>query len=180
MQTPTFTDANFSVQKNGSPTIAASWSLTALTASVVHTYPDKAINFGDLPNVATTNGNTLSGTRNRILGGSGNTVSGTDVVAIDCVDNSFADNTGVIFKACYNSGNTIFPMLFPRGTVVNGTSQYPQIVLLDSQSFYGGAVSTTLGLCTSALDANGSTNNITADKNAPSSTNSAKLTNPLS
>lgn len=175
---PTFTDATFSVQKNGSPSIAASWDLTALTASRVHTYPDKAIDFNTLSSVGASDSNTLSGTRNRILGGSNNTVSGTDVVAIDCVDNSFAGNTGVIFKACYNSGNTLLPMTFPYGTVVNGTSQYPKIVLLDNQSFLGGAVATTLGLCTVALTANGSTNNITTDTAAPSSTNSAKLISP--
>lgn len=77
LQTPTFTDATFSVQKNGSPAITASWSLTAFTESHVHTYPDKAIDFGDLPSVATTDSNTLSGTRCRIVGGSGNNVSGT-------------------------------------------------------------------------------------------------------
>ena len=82
--TPTFTDATFSVQKNGSPSIAASWSLTALTASVVHTYPNKDIDFGNLSSVATTDSNTLSGTSCRIVGGSNNNVSGTDNVAIGC------------------------------------------------------------------------------------------------
>lgn len=176
--TPTLTDATFSVQKNGSPSIAASWDLTALTSSRVHTYPNKAIDFKTLSSIGASDGNVLSGTRNRILGGSGNGVSGTDVVAIDCVDSNFSGNAGVIFKACYNSGNTLYAMAFPRGTVVNGTSQYPKIVMLDNQSFYGGAVSTTLGLCTVALSANGSTHNITADTNVPSSTNSAKLVSP--
>lgn len=81
---PTFTDANFSVQKNGSPSIAASWSLTALTASRVHTYPDKDIDFKTLSSIGASDGNTLSGTRNRIVGGSSNNVSGTDNVAIGC------------------------------------------------------------------------------------------------
>lgn len=65
---PTFTDATFSVQKAGSPSIAASWDLTALTASYVHTYPNKAIDFGDLPSVATTNSNSTS-TGARLLKG---------------------------------------------------------------------------------------------------------------
>lgn len=84
LQTPTFTDANFSVQKNGSPSIAASWSLTALTASRVHTYPDKDIDFKTLSSIGASDGNTLSGTRTRIVGGSNNNVSGTDNVAIGC------------------------------------------------------------------------------------------------
>jgi len=84
LQTLTFTDATFSVQKNGSPAIAASWSLTALTASVVHTYPDKAIDFKTLSSVGASNSNSLSGTavRCRILGGSSNTVSGTYNIVI--------------------------------------------------------------------------------------------------
>ena len=46
--------------------------------------PDKDINFGDLPSVATTDSNTLSAghTRCRILGGSNNTVGGTDNASI--------------------------------------------------------------------------------------------------
>ena len=77
--TPTFTDATFSVQKNGSPSITASWSLTALTASVVHTYPNKAINFGDLPSVASTNSNSLSTSSAActIVGGYSNTINTT-------------------------------------------------------------------------------------------------------
>jgi hypothetical protein len=108
---PTFTDATFSVQKNGSPSIAASWSLTALTASRVHTYPDKAIDFGTLSSVGASDGNTLSGTRTRILGGSSNTVSGTDVVVIDCSNNTIT-GTGVTFISIYNMGNIDFPV-FP-------------------------------------------------------------------
>ena len=84
LQTPTFTDATFSVQKNGSPAIAATWDLSALTASYVHTYPDKAIDFKTLSSVGASDGNVLSGTRTRIVGGSNNNVSGTDNVAIGC------------------------------------------------------------------------------------------------
>lgn len=79
---PTLTEANFAVQKTGSPSVTASWVLTALTASVTHTYPNANINFGDLSFIASTNSNTLSGTRTHIVGGSGNEVSGTDNIAI--------------------------------------------------------------------------------------------------
>ncbi|HMY29019.1 MAG TPA: hypothetical protein PK211_08580, partial [Agitococcus sp.] len=84
LQTPTFTDATFSVQKNGSPSIAATWDLTALTASAVHTYPNKDIDFKALSSIGASDSNGLSGTRNRILGGSNTTVSGTDNIAIGC------------------------------------------------------------------------------------------------
>ena len=178
----TFSDSDFRIQDNDDATkqLAFEVSGVATTATSTITVPNANINLGNLSSVATTDSNTLSGTRNRILGGSYNDVSGTDVVAIDCANNSFTGNTGVIFKACYNSGNTLYPMTFPYGTIVNGTSQYPQIVLFDNQSFFGGAVSTTLGLCTVRLLANGSTYNITTDTAAPSSTNSAKLTSPIS
>ena len=52
--------------------------------------PAKNINFGDLPNVATTDSNNLSGTRNRILGGSNTTVDGTDNIAVGCTSTSLA------------------------------------------------------------------------------------------
>lgn len=81
---PVLTEANFSVARTGQPTFKVTWVLTALTQAWAWTVPDKAINFGDLPSVATTNNNTLSGTRTRILGGSNNNVSGTDNVAVGC------------------------------------------------------------------------------------------------
>jgi len=175
-------DSVFRIVDNTDSTKKIAFEASGITTSQTKTItmPDANVNLGTMSSVATTDSNVLSGTRNRIVGGSGNNVSGTDVVAIDCANNSFTGNTGVIFKACYNSGITIYPMLFPYGTIVNGTSQYPQIVMFDNQSFFGGAVSTTLGLCTVRLSANGSTNNITTDTAAPSSTNSAKLTSPLS
>ena len=107
--TPTFTDATFKVQKNGSPSITASWSLTALTASRVHTYPDKAIDFGNLSFIATTNSNNLSGTNCHILGGSGNTVSGTDVVLLAATGVSTTKinwSPVVIESSDSNTGNT--------------------------------------------------------------------------
>lgn len=63
--------------------------------------PAKNINFGDLPSVATTDSNTLSGTRNRILGGSNNTVSGTDNVAIGCTYTNL-DDTNTVAIGCSN------------------------------------------------------------------------------
>lgn len=82
VQLPTLTEANFVVQKTGSPSVTASWVLTALTAARAHTYPDKEINFGDLSFIATTNTNTLSGTRTLISAAQGCTVSGTNNVVL--------------------------------------------------------------------------------------------------
>ena len=99
---PTFTDANFSVQKAGSPSIAASWDLTALTASYVHTYPDKAIDFKTLSSVGASDSNTLSGTRTRILGGSSTSVDGTDNIAIGCKNLIMA---GATYTSCTMIGS---------------------------------------------------------------------------
>lgn len=80
--TPTFTDATFSAEEMAAPPIAATWSLSALTASRVHTYPNKDIDLGNLSSIATTDSNNLSGTRCRIVGGSNNTVSGTGGIVV--------------------------------------------------------------------------------------------------
>jgi hypothetical protein len=100
--TPTFTDATFAVQKDGSPSISATWVLTAFTESHVHTYPNKDINFGTMSSVATTDNNNLSGTRNRIVGGSYTTVDGTDNIAIGC--KSFI-MLGVTYTSCTMIGS---------------------------------------------------------------------------
>ena len=137
--TPTFTDATFIVQKNGSPSIAASWDLTALTASRVHTYPNKAINFGDLPSVATTNSNTISATALRcsILGGQSNTVSGTDNVilassncAVSSTQCTIIGSTAVTLAGTEQRNVTVSNVVlvnsrsftFPSGTLVTGSS----------------------------------------------------------
>lgn len=137
MPTPTFTDATFAVQKNGSPSISATWSLTAFTESRVHTYPDKDINFGNMSFIATTDGNTLSGTRNRIVGGSGNNVSGTgntvigstqcDVSSTQCVITNSQRVTllGTTQKCVTVNGvnlQTARSFEFPSGTQVIGSS----------------------------------------------------------
>lgn len=136
---PTFTDANFSVQKAGSPSITASWSLTALTTSRVHTYPDKAIDFGDLPSVATndTNSIALAALRCRILGGSGNTVSGTDNVilassncAVSSTQCTIIGSTAVTLAGTAQCNVTVNNVVlaanrsftFPSGTLVTGSS----------------------------------------------------------
>lgn len=84
----TLTETTFAVEKTGASAIKVTWILTALTAARAWTIPDKAINLGDLPSVATTNNNVLSGTRTFcVMGGGssaslGNKIQGTDTGAI--------------------------------------------------------------------------------------------------
>ena len=172
--TPTFTDATFSVQKNGSPAITAKWNLTAFTASHTHTYPNKDINFGDLPSIATTNGNNLSGTRCRILGGSSNTVSGSDVVAVGCNNCDLSMyTTGV--TAIGLQGTTNLYAVAPRQAILLGSS-----ALTTSIFNISGAHAAALGVIqcvySAVCAADGTTFNATLDgANTPSSTNCIKL-----
>ena len=57
------------------------------------------MNLGNLSSVATTDSNTLSGTRNRILGGSGNNVSGTDNIVIGGVVNNLSGSGAVAINS---------------------------------------------------------------------------------
>ena len=172
--TPTFTDATFSVQKNGSPSIAASWSLSALTASRVHTYPDKAIDFKTLSSIGASDGNVLSGTRTRIVGGISNTVDGTDVVAVGCNGcNLSAYTSSVTAIGLQSTAN--FYSVAPRQAILLGSSA------LAPQAFnISGAHAAALGVIqcvySDVCTANGATFNATLDgSNTPSSTNCIKL-----
>lgn len=88
---PVFSDSEFRIYDNGDAnkilafevgSIVVSPAATPTTKTI--TMPNADVNLGDLPSVATTNSNVLSGTRCSILGGSNNNVSGTDNVAIGC------------------------------------------------------------------------------------------------
>ena len=171
---PTFTDANFSVQKAGSPSITASWSLTALTSSRVHTYPDKAINFGDLPSVATTNSNNLSGTNCHILGGGSNTVSGTGVVAVGCNGCDLSMYTNNVIAIGLRGTTNVYAVA-PRQAILLGSS-----ALTAPPYNISGAHAAALGVIqcvySDICQANGTTYNATLNGvNTPSSTNCIKL-----
>ena len=81
-----FSDATFRIQDNANATKQLAFEVSGIATSTTRTItmPNADINLGNLSSVATTDFNTLSGTRTRILGGSSNTVSGTDNAAINC------------------------------------------------------------------------------------------------
>jgi len=182
---PVFSDSEFRVYDNDDVNKILAFEVSGIVVSPAATpttktitMPNANVNLGDLPSVATTNSNTLSGTRNRILGGSSTTVDGTDNVAIGCSNANISGTTlgigGVVYNAVYNVGG-ILSLSYPKGSIVHGTSLHPLIVILDGQSSYGGALATTLGMCTVNLSANGSTNNITTDTAAPNNNNCPRL-----
>lgn len=84
---PTTFAANvFRLQDNGNATKQLAWEVSAIGAGTTRTWtaPNVDINFGNLSSVATTDSNVLSGIRTRILGGTSNTVSGTDNATVNC------------------------------------------------------------------------------------------------
>ena len=144
LQTPTFTDATFSVQKNGSPAITASWDLTALTASYVHTYPDKAIDFKTLSSIGASDGNNLGGTRCRILGGSGNTIDGTGNIAIG---SSAINTSGKTITSCtFINSNYSIPASYTmtKTTMIGMRSVYMAAKPLAGSLFLGSSDNTDL------------------------------------
>ena len=175
LQTPTFTDATFSVQKNGSPSIAATWSLSALTESRVHTYPDKDIDFKTLSSVGASDSNTLSGTRNRIVGGNGNNVSGTDVVVINSTELlATSAPQGLTVIGGFRINSLASGLRVPAGSIILGSSRSPDILLADS--FSGSALGTISCLYTNRISSNG-TFAVTADGETESTSNSVRFGN---
>ena len=81
-----FSDATFRVQDNADATKQLAFEVGGVAAGTPRTItmPNADINLGTMSSVATTDNNNLSGTRNRILGGSYTTVDGTDNIAIGC------------------------------------------------------------------------------------------------
>lgn len=90
-----FSDSTFRIQDNDDVNKILAFEVSSIVVSPAATpttktitMPNADINLGNLSFVATTNSNTLSGTRTRILGGSSNNVSGTDNIAIGCTSNT--------------------------------------------------------------------------------------------
>ncbi len=152
-----FSDSTFRVQDNADATkqLAFEVSGVAPAATKTITMPNKDINLGNLSSVATTDSNTLSGTRTRIVGGISNTVSGTDNVAIGCTGYTLSTGNQVAIGAGYEAGNAM-ELITCVDTLVTGGVRGYQITALhrlrmnslnvfvaDTASM---PVSTTLGL----------------------------------
>lgn len=173
---PTFSDSAFRVYDNGNATkqLAIEVSGIATTTTQTWTAPNAAINFGDLPAIATTSSNTLSGTRNQILGGSSNTVSGTDNVMAGCTSSDFA---GTSVTALGTFGIYAFGLTpFPRQAIILGTSSSPRQVISDGLSHYAAAQGGITCCWTTERTADGVLQYALLDgSNTPSSTNCTNL-----
>jgi len=108
----TFSDSTFRVYDNGDANKILAFEVSGIVVSPAATpttktitVPNADVNLGDLPSVATTNNNALSGTRSQILGGQNNNVSGTDNVAI-ASHRSILSGTGNTVINCGVSGGS--------------------------------------------------------------------------
>lgn len=136
--------------------------LTALTGSVTHTYPNANINFGDLSFVASTNSNTLSGTRTHIVGGSNNEVSGTDVALVNTSNSYFTSCTNVQANNVWWVGQAANPPSKNRISYIGSSFSEPVVFL---SNLYSAALGSVQCLYTDAVAANGTSYNCTLDGN---------------
>ena len=136
--------------------------------------PNADVNLGTMSSVATTDSNTLSGTRNRILGGSYNTVSGTGVVAVGCngCDLSMYTNNVIAIGL---QGTTNSYAVAPSQAILLGSSALTTSIF-DISGAYAAALGVIQCVYSDVCAANGTAFNATLNGvNTPSSTNCIKL-----
>jgi len=173
-----FSDSAFRLQDNDNATkqLAFEVSGVAPAATSTITVPNANINLGNLSSVATTDFNTLSGTRTRILGGSSNTVSGTDNVAIECTGLTLNGNvacSNIVAIGVHNTLNQGGLWPFPKSTVVLGSSTATNTPIVDSP--FGAALGGVTCLYTGMVAISATVTDITASGNvAASNSNSLK------
>ena len=87
-----FSDSTFRIQDNDNATKQKAFELSGLTTGQTRTQTaaDADWNEGDLPNIASTGLNVLSGTRPRVLAGASNTISGTANVVVTGTSNTLS------------------------------------------------------------------------------------------
>lgn len=93
-----FSDSVFRVQDNDDVTKQKKFELSGLTTGQTRTQTAADVNWneGDLPNIASTGLNVLSGARPRVLAGASNTVSGTDNVVVTGSNNTLSASKQVV------------------------------------------------------------------------------------
>ncbi len=101
---------NFKINKALTGGIATSFNSTNITASRIVTLANKDIDLGTISSVATTDGNSLNGTRSRIIGGNNNTASGADNIYIGCSNVTAPGHTKCTFSNL-QATNTTFGTL---------------------------------------------------------------------
>lgn len=102
----TFSDSTFRVYDNGDANKILAFEVSGIVVSPAATpttktitMPNANVNLGDLPSVATTNSNNLSGTRTFCMLGSSNTVQGTDTGAIGCTSCDMRGTRNVAYSS---------------------------------------------------------------------------------
>jgi len=126
-----FSDSAFRIQDNDDATkqLAFEVSGIAIGATRTITMGDADVNLGDLPSVATTDSNTLSGTRCRIVGGIDNNVSGTDNIAIGTKGYQLASDNQVAIGVGSEANNTM-EMVTCADTLITGGNRGYKVTVL--------------------------------------------------
>ena len=174
----TFSDSTFRIQDNDDATKQLAFEVSGIATATTRTItmPNAAINLGDLPAVATTNINVLSGTRTQILGGVNNSVSGTDNQAIECTGLTLNDDvpcSNIVAIGVHIPSNFGGSWPFPKSTIVLGSSTAPNTILVDS--FFGAALGGETCLYTGKVAVSAAVTDITASGSvAASNSNSLK------
>lgn len=121
-----FSDSTFRIQDNEDATKQIAFEASAIGTGTTRTItmPNADVNLGDLPSVATTNGNTLSNptSGNSILGAKNSTVGGTGNIMIGAPNfgiglNSMLGNYSVLI----NASETSLPLGSNNCVVINNT-----------------------------------------------------------
>jgi len=118
-----FSDSAFRLQDNGDATKQKAFELSGLTTGQTRTQTAADANWdeGDLPNVASTGLNTLSGTRPRVLAGASNTVSGTGNVVVTGSNNALSASGQVVLTGDFIADVTWNGAVITAGTAGSAT-----------------------------------------------------------
>lgn len=99
---------DFNLMTSGGASSRITVAAGGVSANRVYTFADKDVNFGDLPSVATTNNNSISGTRLSCTGGSANTITGTDNSCLNSSNNTVSGSNNTVVSGGGSSlGNTV-------------------------------------------------------------------------
>ncbi len=121
------------------------WNVSGIATGQTKTItmPNADVNLGTMSSVATTDSNTLSGTRCRIVGGSNNTVNSTDNIAIGCNDTIIEGNNLTLINTSGMGILGVDNSPLNRRAIALGSSTSPQVLF--------GAVTTNTPMFGAAL-----------------------------
>ena len=171
-----FSDSTFRIQDNDDAAKQLAFEVSGIATEQTKTItmPNANVDLGTMSSVATTDDNTLSGTRNRILGGSSTTVSGTDVVAVGCNGCDLTQYLSSVTAIGLQNTTNIYSVA-PRQAILLGSSALTASIF-DISGAHAAALGVIQCVYSDVCVANGTAFNATLNgSNTPSSTNCIRL-----